>query len=153
MSKDCKHYDSELDCCKLLSDWSEAMPVLQPCIDGPCEAHQLAEMEADLERCIVFDEYLAKAFGISNADYVSTAEKLYSIGWRKQSGWISVEERLPEKMETVLVCIKGYLKNPIMVVSEMLEEDGTRWSACCGFTVTHWMPLPEAPKMKGGAEE
>lgn len=34
----------------------------------------------------------------------------------------------------------------------MLEENGTRWSACSGFAVTHWMPLPEAPKMKGGAE-
>lgn len=84
MSKDCKYYDSELDCCKLLSDWSEAMPVLQPCVDGPCDKHQLAEMEADLERCIVFDEYLAKEFGISNANYVSTAEKLYNLGWRKQ---------------------------------------------------------------------
>ena len=34
---DCKHYDAELDCCKYLSDWTQPMPVLQPCIEGPCE--------------------------------------------------------------------------------------------------------------------
>ena len=33
----CAHYDKELNCCKLLSDWTSAMPVLQPCIEGPCE--------------------------------------------------------------------------------------------------------------------
>lgn len=33
----CKHYDKELGCCKMLSDWSEPMPVLQPCVKGPCE--------------------------------------------------------------------------------------------------------------------
>lgn len=34
---DCKHYDKELDCCKLFSDWKQPMPVLQPCVEGPCE--------------------------------------------------------------------------------------------------------------------
>lgn len=32
----CKHYDKELDCCKWLSDWSEPMPIIQPCLDSPC---------------------------------------------------------------------------------------------------------------------
>lgn len=78
------------------------------------------------------------------------AETCITEGYRKQSEWISVEERLPKRMEPVLVCVKGYLKKHIMVASEMLEENGARWSACAGFTVTHWMPLPEPPKMKGG---
>ena len=34
---DCLHYDEELDCCMVLSDWSQPMPVLQPCIESPCE--------------------------------------------------------------------------------------------------------------------
>ena len=68
-------------------------------------------------------------------------------GYRKQE-WISVEERLPEKFETVLVfCDTGARK--FQCVSEMIEPNGKRWSAVCGFRVTHWMPLPEAPK-KGG---
>ena len=36
MKNDCKHYDKELDCCKWLSDWGQAMPVLQPCVESPC---------------------------------------------------------------------------------------------------------------------
>ena len=65
--------------------------------------------------------------------------------------WISVDERLPEQFETVLVfCDTGARK--FQCVSEMIEPNGKRWSAVCGFRVTHWMPLPEAPKMKGGAE-
>ena len=88
---------------------------------------------------------------ISACDALRYAERAVEAGYSKQE-WISVDEALPERMKTVLVCVKGYLKNPIMVVSEMLEENGSRWSACAGFTVTHWMPLPEPPKMKGGAE-
>ena len=37
MHRDCKYYDPELDCCKKLSDWSDAMPVLEYCVDSPCE--------------------------------------------------------------------------------------------------------------------
>lgn len=77
------------------------------------------------------------------------ANDLYLEGCRKQSGWISVEERLPESFETVLVfCDTGVRK--FQCVSEMIEPNGKRWSAVCGFRVTHWMPLPEPPVMKGG---
>ncbi len=34
---DCNYYDAELDCCKRFSDWSSPMPILQPCIESPCE--------------------------------------------------------------------------------------------------------------------
>ena len=79
---------------------------------------------------------------ISNPHFVANA--LYNAGYRKQNEWISVEERLPErngrylthcKIEgQSLVCILYYCK-----VGGFNEG-----------TVTHWMPLPEAPKMKGG---
>ena len=32
----CTYYDEALGVCKLHSDWSEAMPVLQPCVKGAC---------------------------------------------------------------------------------------------------------------------
>ena len=68
----------------------------------------------------------------------------------KQSEWISVDERLPEPFESVLVfCQWG--RGEAQFVSEMIDNtDERRWSATCGLPVTHWMPLPEAPKMKGG---
>lgn len=34
---DCLHYDDELGCCKVLSDWSQPMPMLQSCIESLCE--------------------------------------------------------------------------------------------------------------------
>ena len=33
----CANYDKEFECCRIYSDWSEAMPVLQPCIESPCK--------------------------------------------------------------------------------------------------------------------
>lgn len=37
---DCIYFDHELGCCKILSDWGQPMPVLQPCIESPCEYYK-----------------------------------------------------------------------------------------------------------------
>jgi hypothetical protein len=37
---DCIYFDHELGCCKILSDWGQRMPVLQPCIESPCECYK-----------------------------------------------------------------------------------------------------------------
>lgn len=88
-------------------------------------------------------------------------------GYRKQSGWISVDERLPEddlseehekKTIKVLVAIKA--KNGITIRTQERFRDYTysnggdpitfwTWRFSHG-KVTHWMPLPSAPDMKGG---
>lgn len=96
----------------------------------------------------------------------------YAIKWRdaitkaledyfKQSEWISVEERLPEdvykdrKIITVLVCTKsGRVSTSsrvrmMMVNKEKMNYEYTdifEWSGQIAKKVTHWMPLPEAPK-------
>ena len=69
--------------------------------------------------------------------------------------WISVEERLPEENGRYLVCVS---------IRHLVFEDLTMvvivgYNKTNGFdvvtdeeTVTHWMPLPEHPKMKCGAE-
>ena len=36
MKPDCIYYDRVLECCRVFSDWSQHMPVLQPCIESPC---------------------------------------------------------------------------------------------------------------------
>ena len=93
--------------------------------------------------------------------------KLYNAGYRKQE-WISVDERLPEdvydkdrKIITVLVCTKsGRVSTSSRVRMMMLNKekrdfeytDIFEWSGQIAKKITHWMPLPEPPKMKGGAE-
>lgn len=71
-----------------------------------------------------------------------------------QPKWISVEERLPEVSDLVLVIANGKpranveLHNAVLIASYWGDEG---WIAD-GFdgwdkiNVTHWMPLPEAPK-------
>ena len=46
---DCKYYDKELDCCKWFSDWKQPMPVLQPCIESPCEHYTRTEERVEMK--------------------------------------------------------------------------------------------------------
>lgn len=87
------------------------------------------------------------ADSIYNADYRKQSEPI-SCSHEKDGEWISVDERLPEQCVPVLV-----YKNSNSEVYGNMEtayfEKG-RWRGCCGEFITHWMPLPKAPKMKGG---
>ena len=101
-------------------------------------------------------------------DWQALAEAVYNAGYRKQSEWISVDERLPEdvygrdrKQITVLVCTKsGRVSTSSRVrmmqcnreTWELEYTDVFEWSGQIAKKVTHWMSLPEPPKMKGGAE-
>lgn len=81
----------------------------------------------------------------------TVATDLYKAGYRKQSEWISVEERLPEEDGYYLVYTKyGYIEVERYKTWDDDDLDGGYWWEFEGL-VTHWMPLPEAPK-KGGAE-
>lgn len=87
---------------------------------------------------------------------------LYEAGYRKQSEWVSVEERLPEdvyggdrKIITVLVCTKSgrvstasrvRMMRPNLVTMQYEYTDIFEWSGQIAKKVTHWMPVPEAPK-------
>ena len=80
------------------------------------------------------------------------AEEIYNAGYRKQE-WISVEDRLPEEDGEYLTW-NGLIYYLIWFNASLglwnVSEDGDTSTAIRG--VTHWMPLPEAPKKKGGAE-
>ena len=87
-------------------------------------------------------------------EYRMLAEALYNAGYRKQE-WISVEDRLPEETGEYLIIDKSgvmYLapySSRYRAFNATDEDDGDRWRI---KDTTHWMPLPEPPKMKGGAE-
>ncbi|MEE1046511.1 MAG: DUF551 domain-containing protein [Clostridia bacterium] len=97
------------------------------------------------------------------------ATDLYRKGWRKQEEgeWISVEDRLPETekilsrhdgsigVRSIRVLCTCRQKNGKIFVKEGYYE---KWDVSTKpywripgsiDTVTHWMPLPEPPKMKG----
>jgi hypothetical protein len=63
--------------------------------------------------------------------------------------WISVDERLPDKEGTYLTYTDK--DNVDLDIFCIYPSHGTKfWSGEIRGKVTHWMPLPEAPK--GGAE-
>ena len=83
----------------------------------------------------------------------NAAIELYNADYRKRE-WISVEDRLPERGQTVL-CYRGDFRGDMMNTYVYLGSDN--WEDDYGYRgtaehegITHWMPLPEAPK--GGAE-
>jgi hypothetical protein len=77
---------------------------------------------------------------ISPQDQVADADKVMNSS-NNSNGWISVKERLPEDYVDVL------WYDPISLQPMRVDMNGALWRA--DFTngsVTHWMPLPEAPK-------
>ena len=95
---------------------------------------------------------------------VRTAEKLYLAGYRKQSegDWISVEERLPEVdgrqylvWDDVQATVKKrfFYRIPPNIPLETYPHIREYFGNVSDYKrFTHWMPLPEPPDMKGGAE-
>lgn len=81
-----------------------------------------------------------------DVDGFAIANEIYTAGYRKQE-WISVEERLPKQWESVLVCCGDEDE----IGTDFIASNG-RWYEHIHDTITHWMPLPEPQKMKGGAE-
>ena len=83
-------------------------------------------------------------------------------GNRKQSGWISVEDRLPtlEEKDIGLVGIvngnNGKIRFMDAIICVDYDFDEKKWFSwdydLTDCKVEYWMPLPEAPKMKGGEE-
>lgn len=77
--------------------------------------------------------------------------QLYRDGVIKNSEWISVDDRLPEENGRYLVCVNvshlAFTSLTIIVVMEYGKNHGF-YLQNETETVTHWMPLPEAPKIK-----
>ncbi len=112
---------------------------------------QIEEMARDIFEPKVAIDSIDLAFAaIHGADkpdshFMRIAQHLYNAGYRKQE-WISVDERLPKQWEMVLVFCDD------IVSIDFISSMGRWYEHIDHDSVTHWTPLPEAPKMKGGAE-
>lgn len=104
------------------------------------------------EKCIhkaVCDNYEQWIGDITGFENIRATKCLYF----QEVGWVSVEDRLPEKDEKCL-CRYGFEKNGIK--HKMMFTGCLDYYACDlqphwqhGSTelfVTHWMPLPDPPK-------
>lgn len=96
---------------------------------------------------------------VTERGIVANAINDYFEQTKHMTEWISVEERLPDccGMSVLMVAVNQYSQTrvvkgftdyqcPITFHTNEREYDGI-WSA---WDVTHWMPLPNPPKMKGG---
>ncbi len=79
-----------------------------------------------------------------HADKVQSAFAAHWNAMHRASGWISVEDRLPDREGEYLTIHKG--------AREILTFDGRVWIVIHGhgmavaMKVTHWQPLPELTK-------
>lgn len=106
------------------------------------------EMSYDLAECHV--DYLddAKLY----TDYDTMAQKMVSRGYRRQSKWISVDERLPKEFVSVLGYMTDAEEFPPVRECYMVGRVFFFPALRDVRPVSHWMPMPEPPPMKGGAE-
>ena len=94
------------------------------------------------------DELLVEKPKETTKHAMNVATYLFDRGYRKQE-WISVEDRLPEVRQRVLL----YSYHDGINTGYRADEIGRFYvDKSYPYRPTHWMPLPEPPKMKGGAE-
>lgn len=127
--------------------------------------------------CRMLDDLITKSKRDTNSEPVKEQLKSpdfyegYKIGFESaQPKWISVEERLPDDLEEVLILVKEtefYGQYKEFSKSYFCQyigcvDDGEWFTVWCHghryikntakepyadkFEVTHWMPLPEPPK-------
>lgn len=110
---------------------------------------QIEEMAKTLcgekeKRCENCDSYRSCEFWIE-------ASILHNTGYRKQSEWISVDEKLPEESGEYIASTKSGLSMclPYSAKYKMFNVyDGqdAAYAEKMAIKVTHWMPLPEPLK-------
>ena len=76
------------------------------------------------------------------AQFHEDVVKMLEKDYRKQE-WISVDERLPSMDELCLLSMENRITKYRWVVIGYYHTNYDEY-------VTHWMPLPEPPMMKGG---
>lgn len=60
--------------------------------------------------------------------------------------WISVEDRLPEPLEDVIVCRGvGKTEEPEVRRGYMFYAGSWLFDSRSDYPVTHWMPMPDPP--------
>lgn len=121
------------------------------------EKQAIEEMAKDIAEAINHNSAVdVIRHGLICINSEGVTRELYDDGYRKQE-WISVDERLPEESGKYLVVsnlgnILALYYSERHKLFNSFDSYSTEHAKVFAIAVTHWMPLPEAPKMKGGAE-
>lgn len=123
----------------------EVVQALRCCAEGECKDCQLYGKIACVETLC---KYALDFIERLTAENAALREKVPQ--------WISVEDRLPEawKNEEDNTLINYMIYSPYFGVDigNYHKEAGTWLCMALPCTVTHWMPLPEAPEEEGKHE-
>ena len=133
----------------------EIVKALQ-CISTVCSA-----TDRDCLKCGYFRKWFGcDADGLSTdaADLIERLTAENAALREKVPQWISVEERRPEPGKRVLATDGVFVGEAYRTSADTWRRyDGIAMRDCLGSIVTHWMPLPEAPKfadiLRGAPEE
>lgn len=115
----------------------DIVQALRCCADGECKD---CAMHEDKQRCQenLLDK-AAEAIELLTAENAALREKVPQ--------WISVEERRPEPGKRVLATDGVFVGEAYRTSADTWRRyDGIAMRDCLGSIVTHWMPLPSAPK-------
>ena len=115
----------------------EIVQALRCCAEGECKD---CAMHEDKQRCQenLLDK-AAEAIERLTAENVALREKVPQ--------WISVEDRHPEPGTRVLATDGVFVGEAYRTSADTWRRyDGIAMRDCLGSIVTHWMPLPSAPK-------
>lgn len=120
---------------------------------GDCKNCNSQEEKQIEELAISFHKAIDELLSLQTCRVL--AKDFLQFGYRKQE-WISVKDRLPEDTQMCLAYATVYFVPDHVDDCDHCERIiVTKYYKEFGFMdwdVHYWMPLPEAPKMKGGAE-
>ena len=120
----------------------EIVQALRCCASGESE-----------EGCPFTEKYGCEGCPKVSADLIERLTAENAALWEKVPQWISVEERRPEPGKRVLATDGVFVGEAYRTSADTWRRyDGIAMRDCLGSIVTHWMPLPDAPK-EGGKHE
>ena len=128
------------------------MDVMEKLVELPIEDALLVLREEHRQRTDRYTTYLAHGGKGDPAEEVGLDALAMAISALEKTKWIPVTERLPEEGDYVLCVLKGFNYGGKIQVCKFVPADKFKDKPYFehfrnGFpSVTHWMPLPTAPK-------
>lgn len=118
------------------------LPCDRPITDCPynLECHPMEDTNVDMPKKMVADaiDYIQQL-----ENHIRELQEKVEQLKAAQPRWISVKDGLPKKSGKYIVCT---VKGSVYCTSAVMRGDEACFKCDINTHITHWMPLPEAPK-------